>query len=138
MSDRVSSPTAVWKSLLILFIFVFCFSQQSLYAMGRKPKPFRVKVKVDFGPAGKPFHEEMLFVEKGTTPKEAVSQVFPILSGKTCCSFREVMEIGGVRVDPAKNRWWTCAVNGSRKISPQKKKLKPGDVVEWKYIEDLQ
>lgn len=107
-------------------------------AMGRKPKTFPIHLAVDFGPAGKPVHEEKLFVEKGTTPKEAVSQVFPVLSGKTCCSFREIMEIGGVRVDPAKNRWWTCAVNGSKKVSPQKKKLKPGDRVEWKYAEESQ
>lgn len=124
---------------LILFIFTFCFSNSGC-AMFRKskPKPFQVEVKVDFGPAGKPSHAQKIYVEKNTTPKEAVSQVFPVLSGKTCCSFREIMEIGGVRVDPAKNRWWTCAVNGSKKVSPQKRKLKPGDVVEWTYVEDAQ
>lgn len=106
--------------------------------MGRKPPVYQIEMKVDFGPAGKPAHSEKLYVEKGTTPKEAVSQVFPVLSGKTCCSFREVMEIGGVRVDPAKNRWWMCRLNGSTKVSPQKKKLKDGDVVEWFYSEDAQ
>lgn len=122
---------------LVLFAFVFFFSQSG-FTMGGKPKPFQIEVKVDFGPAGKGVHSEKIYVEKGTTPKEAVSQVFPILSGKTCCSFREIMEIGGVRVDPAKNRWWTCLVNGSRKVSPQKKKLKEGDVVEWVYAQDEQ
>lgn len=127
------------RLLLILAIglsLVFFFGNTS-WAWG-KPKPFPVTVKVDFGPAEKPSHEEKIYVEKGTTPKEAVSQVFPIMSGKACCSFREIFEIDGVRVDPAKNRWWTCAVNGSKKVSPQKKKLKRGDVVEWKYVEESQ
>lgn len=126
------------KCLLFLLIAVVLFSQSADAFWGRKPKPFQVEVKVDFGPAGKPAHSEKIYVEKGTTPKEAVSQIFAIRSGKTCCSFREIMEIDGVRVDPAKNRWWTCAVNGSKKVSPAKKKLKPGDVVEWKYAQDAQ
>lgn len=124
------------RAISYLLLLTSCFL--SFSAMARRPKPFPIEVKVDFGPAGKPSHAEKIYVEKGTTPKEAVSQVLPILSGKTCCSFREIMEIGGVRVDPAKNRWWTCAVNGSKKISLQKKKLKPGDIVEWKYMEDEQ
>lgn len=123
---------------LLIFLTLTTFLSPSIYAMGRKPKPFQIEVKVDFGPAGKPAHSEKIYVEKGTTPKEAVSQIFPVLSGKTCCSFREIMEIGGVRVDPAKNQWWTCAVNGSKKVSPQKKKLKKGDVVEWIYAQDAQ
>lgn len=106
--------------------------------MSRKPDVFPVQVKVDFGPASKPAHQETIYVEEGTTPKEAVSQVFPVMSGKTCCSYREIMEIGGVRVDPAKNRWWMCFLNGSVKVSPQKKKLKEGDVVEWVYVQDEQ
>lgn len=122
---------------LFLFISVLWFSR-SAFAIGGKSKPFQIEVKVDFGPAGKASHSEKIYVEKGTTPKEAVSQVFPILSGKSCCSFREILEIGGVRVNPAKNRWWTCKVNGSKKVSPQKKKLKQGDVVEWIYVQDEQ
>ena len=90
---------------------------------------------VDFGPAGKPAFEGTVEVEEGTTPKEAVSQVFPIKSGKSCCSVRELIEIDGVHVDPAKQWWWTCLVNGSKKISPQKKKLEPNDRVEWRFIE---
>ena len=107
-------------------------------ALAKHPKTFPLTLKVDFGPAGKPYHEETLIVEKGTTAKEAVSQVFPILSGKACCSLREVIAIGGVEIDPEKNRWWTAAINGSRKIDPRKKKLKSGDVLEWKYIQDEQ
>ena len=131
-----------WHRLVLRL--VFCALLCSLFlipeasAMGGRHKEFPVLVKVDFGPAGKPAHEEKLFVEKGTTPKEAVSQIFPILSGKTCCSFRDTLEIGGVRVDPAKNRWWTCKLNGSMKVAPSKKKLKPGDVVEWLYLEVAQ
>lgn len=126
------------KRILLLGLVFIVGSAAPAFSMGRKPEPFQIEVKVDFGPAGKPSHAEKIFVEKGTTPKEAVSQVFPVLSGKTCCSYREIMEIGGVRVDPAKNRWWTCAVNGSKKVSPQKKKLKKGDMVEWVYIQDEQ
>ena len=125
------------------FLAIFCFMTvlfpaTDASAMGRKHKSFPIQIKVDFGPAGKPTHEEKIYVEKGTTPKEAVSQVFPVLSGKTCCSFREIMAIDGVKVDPAKNRWWTCSVNGSKKISPQKKELKPGDRLEWKFSEEEQ
>ncbi len=99
---------------------------------------FPVEIAVDFGPAGKPAKAQKIYVERGTTPKEAVSQVFPILSGKSCCSFREVLAIDGIAIDPAKNRWWTCWLNGSRKVSPHQKKLKPGDKVEWRYIEEAQ
>ncbi len=126
------------KTRLLAMVMFICLLTSSAFAMGRKPQAFPIEVKVNFGPAGKPAHSETIYVEKGTTPKEAVSQVFPVMAGKTCCSFREIMEIGGVRVDPAQNRWWTCAVNGSKKISPQKKKLKKGDVVEWVYMQDEQ
>ena len=99
-------------------------------------KTFPIRMKVDFGPAGKSAYAKTIYAEKGMTPKEAVSQAFPILSGKSCCSLREVLEIDGVRVEPSKGRWWICLVNGSKNISPQRKKLKPGDAVEWKYIQD--
>ncbi len=107
-----------------------------------KAASFPVTVSVDFGPAkektGQPVRTEKIYVERGTTPKEAVSQVFPILSGKSCCSFREVMAIDGVTIDPSKNRWWVCLLNGSRKISPHQKRLKAGDKVEWRYLEEAQ
>ena len=129
-----------------VFLALFLSLTSNIFALEWVHKEFPIYMKVDFGPAGlsasnpagKPVHEEKIFVEKGTTPKEAVSQIFPILSGKTCCSFREIMEIDGVRVDPAKNRWWICKVNGSKKISPSKKKLKSGDRVEWDYVEESQ
>lgn len=125
------------KFLAVALAALFLIPQPHLLAMGKRP-PFEVTVKVDFGPSGKAAHEEKILVEKGTTPKEAVSQVFPILSGKTCCSFREIMAIDGVKVDPAQNRWWTCRLNGSTKVSPAKTKLKAGDHVEWRYAEDEQ
>ena len=137
MNKKIRLLGAGLAGVLAFFACVYFFSQSG-FTMGGKPKPFQIEVKVDFGPTGKGAHSEKIYVEKGTTPKEAVSQVFPILSGKTCCSFREIMEIGGVRVDPAKNRWWTCAVNGSKKVSPQKRKLKEGDLVEWVYAQDEQ
>ncbi len=103
----------------------------------KTPRVFPIELKVDFGPAQKPSHSEKLFIEEGTTPKEAVSQVFPMRSGKSCCSFREVFEINGVAVDPLKKRWWICLVNGNKKdTSPHQTELKAGDVVEWNYIQD--
>ena len=124
-----------WFNVLLLGILLY---PHSAMAMAKKPPAFPVEISVDFGPAGKPSKTETIYVEKNTTPKEAVSQVFPILSGKTCCSFREIMAIDGISVDPLKNRWWTCALNGSKKVAPAKKKLKRGDKVEWKYIEEQQ
>ena len=130
---------SVFKSVLFAFLGVFIFSNiltSCVFIRNESPKTIPVKMKVDFGPAKKSGFDEMIYIEKGTTPKEAVSQVFPILSGKSCCSLREVIEIGGVRVEPAKNLWWICLVNGSKNISPQKKELKEDDTVEWKYIDD--
>lgn len=104
-----------------------------------KPKLFDVLLKVDFGPMARPIHEGTLEVEEGTTANEAVSRVFPIRSGMSCCSFRELIEIDGVAIDPAKNRWWTCSISGSRKgVTPHRTKLKAGDVVEWKFVEQSQ
>ena len=121
-----------------IIMMVFLVTSVSACAVFSKSRTFAVEVKVDFGPAGKPAHAETIEVEKGTTPKEAVSQVFPVLSGKACCSFREILAVDGVKVDPAKNRWWICMINGSKKVSPRKTKLKPGDVLEWKYVEESQ
>ena len=113
-------------------------SDFGVFAFSETHKTFPIQMKVDFGPAERPTYDKTIQIEKGTTPKEAVSQAFPVLSGVACCSFRDVIEIGGVRINPAKNWWWICTVNGSKNISPQRKKLKPGDVVEWKYIQDSQ
>lgn len=99
-------------------------------------KTFPVHLKVDFGSAAKAGYDSELHVEKDTTAKEAVSQVFPILSGKVCCSLRDVMSIDGVQVDPATKKWWICLLNGSKSVSPSRTKLKKGDMVEWKYIQD--
>ena len=126
------------QKFLFFFIALVVLILPLAQAMARRPKVFEINMKVDFGPAGKPMHEEKLFVEKGTTPKEAVSQIFPVLSGKVCCSFRDLLAIDGVEIDPARNRWWICELNGSRKVTPHKKKLRPGDRVEWRFIEDAQ
>ena len=118
---------------LTAFIFNGCArAPQSLEPY--HPKTFPIQLKVDFGPAGKPVHEEKIYVEEDTTAKEAVSQVFPVMAGKVCCSLRDIMEIDGVRVDPEKGRWWICLRNGSKNFSPRRDKLKAGDRIEWKYI----
>ena len=43
---------------------------------------FPIKMKVDFGPARKAGYEKTIYVEKGTTLKEAVSRCFPFFPGE--------------------------------------------------------
>ena len=102
------------------------------------PTRFPVTVRVEFGPSGKTAREATLMVDEGSTPKDVTSLLYPIESGAICCNTRELAAIDGVRADPAKNRWWTCRVNGSTKISPFKTVLHHGDRVEWTYIEQQQ
>jgi hypothetical protein len=102
----------------------------------KSPRTFRIHVRVDFGPVKRPAARRTLVVERGITPKDAVSIVFPIQSGKSCCSMREVKSIAGVASNANKKRWWKCFVNGKGKtVSPHRTRLKPKDVVEWKYID---
>jgi len=103
-----------------------------------EPERFPIVVQVDFGPADRSPREERLTVDAGTTPKDAVSLLFPIQSGAVCCNTRELAAIDGVRADPAKNRWWSCRVNGSTKLSPFRMELQPEDRVEWVYREQSQ
>ena len=100
----------------------------------KSPERLAVTVRVDFGPAGKPAREERLMVDKGSTPKDAVSLLFPIQSGATCCNTRELASIDGVRSDPTTNRWWTFRLNGQTNFSPFLKELVAEDTVEWTYI----
>ena len=104
----------------------------------KSPERLPVSVRVDFGPAGKPAREEHLMVDKGSTPKDAVSLLFPIQSGATCCNTRELAAIDGVRSDPATNRWWTCRLNGKGDFSPFLRELAAEDRIEWTYVEQLQ
>ena len=96
-------------------------------------RTFPVTLEVDFGPAGKPPVRQRVQVEKGATPQDATQKVFPLEKGAVCCDPREVSTIDGVAADPAANRWWSVSINGSKKVSPYKTKLKPGDVVRWEY-----
>ncbi len=100
-----------------------------------KPERFPVTVRVDFGPLDREGREELLMVDEGSTPKDVVSMLFPFRSGVVCCKTREIFEIDGVRPDQAKNRWWSCELNDSRKLSPFQTVLKPNDRVAWNYIE---
>src|SRR3989338_4328240 len=96
------------------------------------PDLFHVRLCVRFGPAQQRTRTTTLLVEKGTTPKEALSQVCSIRSGKSCCSPREVFEVNGIATNGSRNRWWKCTVNGKGKtVSPYRTRLKPGDLVEW-------
>lgn len=130
---RFFSKQVAGFSLLLAGLFWVFFSINPFTAS--KPETFSILMRIDFGPAGKPVHEAPLEVEKGTTPKEAVSQVFPIRTGKSCCSLKEISEIDGVAVDASLKKWWICLVNGSKSVSPQKYRLKSGDKLEWKYIQ---
>jgi len=136
----------IWRTQVALFTLLVLAIVSPLPAEALESEPktfhpetFEIEMKVDFGPAGKPTYEGSLEVEVGTTLKDAVSQVFPILSGKICCSFREVLAIDGVAADPAGNTWWTCSVNGSSKeVSSYVTELRPGDVMEWTYKQSSQ
>lgn len=92
-------------------------------------------LEVDFGPAGKPSVQQMVRVEPGATPEVVLAQVFPVEKGAVCCDPQETAAIDGVAADPAANRWWSVAVNGSKKVSPYRTKVKPGDRVRWEYRE---
>jgi hypothetical protein len=102
-----------------------------------EPIPIEVTLEVDFGPANKSTYKETFTTEEGATPKDVVSQVFPIRSGISCCSHRDVREIDGVANDPTKNQWWICKINGAKTMKgfPHAVKVEPGDVVTWCYIQ---
>ena len=104
--------------------------RKSLYAL----KTFPIHLTVDFGSAEKPVFDQELHVEADTSPKEAVSQVFPIMSGFACCSLKDLVAIDGVHIHPGQNQWWMCLVNGSQRVSARDYILKPGDHLEWKYV----
>ena len=97
------------------------------------PKTFESTLEVDFGPAHKPSIRQSVQVQQGTTPEGLVAKVLPVEKGSICCDPRETAVIDGVAADPAANRWWSVSVNGSRKVSPYRARLKPGDVVRWEY-----
>lgn len=98
-------------------------------------EPFDVTVEADFGPVGRPAVRQVVRVEPGTTPDGATTKVLPVEKGAVCCDPRETAAIGGVAADPAGNRWWSVSVNGSKKVSPYRTRLKPGDLVRWEYRE---
>ncbi len=129
------------KRTAILFTAIFCaglFFGALPFLGPLIPGKFPVEIKVDFGPAGKPALTRILEVDRKTTPKDAVSLVFPVMSGKVCSSIHDLMEIDGVRPDKAKNFWWILTVNGSRYVSPYRTHLKRGDIVEWRYLKEIE
>lgn len=100
---------------------------------GPARKTFDVTVEVDFGPAGKSAVREVVQVEPGATAHVAVKKLFPVEHGAVCCDPRETSSLGGVSADPAANKFWSVSINGSRKVSPYKTQLQPGDLVRWEY-----
>ena len=136
MNKRRSIGRLWYAWLLVCLMTPICWAASKSEESPRERFP--VVVHVDFGLAGNAAREEHLLVDTGSTPKDVISLLFPIESGAICCNTREVATINGVRADPARNRWWTCRVNGSRSISPFRTELKSGDRVEWMYIERQQ
>ena len=129
------------KRRAFVFIIVFCAGLcfGALPFLGSFiPGKFPVEVLVDFGPAGKSPVMRTLEVDRKTTPKEAVSLVLPVMSGKVCSSIHDLLSIDGVRPDAAKNLWWILTVNGSRSVSPYRTYLKRGDRVEWRYRMEIE
>lgn len=100
---------------------------------GRASRPFEATLEVDFGPANQPAIRQTVWVEPGTTPEQLTATVCPVETGAVCCDAREIAGIGGVAADPAANRWWTVSLNGSKKVSPYRTRLKAGDLVRWEY-----
>lgn len=125
MNATARAPAAMF--LLLCLAVTGCAGAKS------QQKTFEATLEVDFGPAQKPAVRRVFQVEPGATPKTLTALAFPVEEGSVCCDPREVSVIDGVAADPAANRWWTVAINGSKKVSPYKTKLKPGDVVRWEY-----
>lgn len=134
MAKRVRLP--LWIPTLLITLAAGAIALRAAKTPAPSSNRFEVMVRVDFGPAGKPLREERLRLDRGSTPKDAVSLLFPIQSGEVCCNTREIAAIDGVRPDPARNHWWVCRLNGSRKVSPFRTPLKAGDLVEWIYLEE--
>ena len=129
------------KRRAVIFIAVFCAGLVTgvLPFLGYVlPGKFPVEIRVDFGPVGKPALRRTLEVDRKTTPKEAVSLLLPVMSGKVCSSIHDLLAIDGVRPDASKNLWWILTVNGSRWVSPYRTHLKRGDVVEWRYLHEVE
>ena len=127
--------------LVVVGLSAGCLGSRGLTVKDPSGRTFLVKeripvtVRVDFGPLGKPPLEESILLTRGSTPKDAVSVLYPVKSGMVCCDTREVAEIDGVPIDAAKNRWWMVKVNGNGNVSPFHTKLQAGDRIEWLYTE---
>ncbi len=114
-------------------ILILCLLAAGCATLAAPKEPFDVTLEVDFGPANRPAVRSVVQVERGTTLHILTAKVLPVEKGAVCCDPRETASIGGVAADPAANRWWTVSLNGSKKVSPYKTRLKPGDVVRWEY-----
>jgi hypothetical protein len=118
----------MWWLLLSVLLMLGCAT------WGRRPaEPFDVTLEVDFGPADKAPISQVVQVERGTTPEVLTAKVCAVEKGAVCCDAREIAAIEGIASDPATNQWWTVSVNGSKKVSPYKTRLRPGDVIRWEY-----
>lgn len=114
-------------------LFLLCLAVAGCARGLVRREPFEVTLEVDFGPAGKPPIREGVEVEPGATSDDLLARVVPLQKGAVCCDSKETAAIDGVAADPATNRWWTLAINGSKKVSPYRTRLKADDVVRWEY-----
>jgi hypothetical protein len=124
-------------NLIILLIIAVLTAASTPPTQAKPHKTIPVEVVVDFGPAGRPVVRKQIEVSKGSTPKDAVSSILPIMTGFSCCDTREVISIDGITVNPAENQWWICLLNGSKNVNPRKKELKAKDIVQWSYITEV-
>lgn len=126
------------------FVFVSCILSfllviHPVFADQTASSTVPITVRIDFGPADRPSIEKQILIQDQSTPKEAIKSFISIQEGFVCCHDNEIKGIDGVSADPIKNRWWRLKINGdSRNVSPEKSKLKAGDVMEWVYFEDVQ
>ena len=123
----------------ITFLSVLlCLTVPQGWASEQLTDRFPVTVEIDFGPVDKEKIISQVEIEQGSTIEVALKAVCPVEKGAACCDPREISGINGIGIDPAANRWWTVAVNGSRSVSPYETELQPGDYVLWKYIQSEQ
>ena len=139
MEEQIKTSKWLWllTGILLGWAGVIAFYSQAfpLTSFFGQKELMPIYLKVDFGDSGHPvFEDKALTIETGTTPKEAVEQVFPVKASKVCCSLRDVAEIGGIAVDEKKGYWWICLLNGSKNVAPSTYRIKHNDKIEWKYI----
>lgn len=96
----------------------------------------RVKVELDFGPAGKKEVKKEIVLKAGATVTDATKAIVELKQGFVCCDAKDVEAIGGVKCDPEKEGWWLYEINGEKgPVSAHRFLLEDGDRIVWRYRE---